>query len=136
MTDDVIRGEWVAHTARSSREATKLTAVKPGLVLPETSEQKTAKPFRSKVLESAEAAINGDRDQAYGAPATNFANICAFWNTYLGPKLAAPLTPGDVAAMNVLQKVARSMTSPHKTDHWVDTAGYAALAAEINQEKK
>jgi hypothetical protein len=126
---EAIAQEWAAHTARSSRDAAKLTAVRE----PSSS---TPKPIRSQVLEAAEKAVNGERDQAYGAPATNFANIAAFWNTYLGPKLTEPITPGDVAVMNVLQKVARSMTSPSKTDHWVDTAGYAALAAEINQEKQ
>lgn len=133
MTEKAIREEWAAHTARSSRDAAALTAVQ------EVREPtpKRAIPLRSKVLQEAEKAINGDRDQEYGAPAVNFTNIASFWSTYLAGRLkdTEEITPGDVAAMNVLQKVARSMNTPAKFDHWVDTAGYAALAAEINQEK-
>lgn len=127
MTDDkVIREEWAAHTARSSRDAAKLTAVK-----------EVCKPFiplRSTVLLDAEKAINGDRDQAYGAPAENFTNIANLWTVLLGPKLkdGEEVSPGDVASLMIALKLARAMTSPEKTDHWVDTAGYAALAAEVN----
>lgn len=80
------------------------------------------------ILSEAESIITGDRNSTHGPPERNFATIAGYWSTYLG----RPITAADVAKMMVLMKVARSHTgSGYFRDHYVDMAGYAALAWEM-----
>jgi hypothetical protein len=82
---------------------------------------------REAVLTAALAAVNGDRDETYGRPEDNFHRIALMWSAYLG----IAITPADVAAMNVLQKVGRLVNTPRHRDSWVDIAGYAACGGEV-----
>lgn len=70
-----------------------------------------------------------DRNADYAPPEVNFQRIADLWNTYLDGR--NEVTPYDTAMMMVLVKVARSIASPHLIDHLVDTAGYAACAADV-----
>lgn len=81
---------------------------------------------RTEVLEAARHCVCGERQQDYGSPENNFANIAALWEAYTGRSY----TPVEVAIMLALLKVAR-IKSGRKADNFVDLAGYAALAGEL-----
>lgn len=81
---------------------------------------------RTEVLEAARHCVCGERQQDYGSPENNFANIAALWEAYTGRSY----TPVEVAVMLALLKVAR-IKSGRKADNFVDLAGYAALAGEL-----
>ncbi len=82
---------------------------------------------RTEILNHANQIINGERQEAYGAPEDNFEKIAAMWSIYLD----ADITPKDVAAMMILLKTARVASGQNVTDNWVDIAGYAACGGEI-----
>lgn len=86
---------------------------------------------RKECLEAAEKAVLTDRETDYGAPEDTFEYIAGFWTNYL----RIPVTAKDVANMMALLKIARSKHS-HKDDNYVDIAGYAACAAEIDTGKR
>lgn len=79
-----------------------------------------------------------DNVESYGKPEDNFETIGLMWGAYLraaNPQLKQVedidfITPGDVAAMMALLKIAR-MATGSKEDNFVDLAGYAACAGEI-----
>lgn len=85
------------------------------------------------VLQEAERLVNGDRQQSYGDASESFERIADFWHAYLKTKLKgdAHVSAKDVAAMMILMKVSRSVTSS-KRDSWVDIAGYAELGSKLN----
>lgn len=82
---------------------------------------------RTECLETAKEIINGARQENYGSPESNFANIANYWSVYLG----RCITPTDVALMMVLMKLARLQNNPQHLDSWVDICGYAANGAEL-----
>ena len=84
-------------------------------------------PIRQQLLDEAKKIIGSDRNLDYGRPENNFAVIAALWTAYKDVEFDAH----DVAVMMVLLKVARIKTSPGKTDHWVDIAGYAGCGGEV-----
>lgn len=88
---------------------------------------------KHKLLDLAKDATR-DRGLNYGAPEDNFKRIAEHWNAFMrnrGYGAAPLLTPGDVAIMMTLMKLARLEHSPTHLDSWVDVAGYAACGAEI-----
>ena len=93
---------------------------------------------RSEVLEKARECVCGQREQDYGTPEDNFANIGLFWSIYLRaahPELQKVfpingVTAKDVAVMMAMLKVARIATGS-TPDSFIDLAGYAACAGEI-----
>jgi hypothetical protein len=93
-------------------------------------------PADEALLRDALAAVTGERRKAYGDPEQNFATIADLWGAYLrrrGMHPAHPvLTPGDVAQMMILVKVARLAQTPDHRDSMLDIAGYAACAARCN----
>lgn len=86
------------------------------------------------VLEEAMKCVGGPRRRDYGTPDENFGRIADLWNVHLKGKLSKPVTPGDVAMMMILMKVARQANSP-KRDNLVDIAGYAQCASELKEDK-
>lgn len=82
---------------------------------------------RSELLDKAKEIVNGARQENYGKPEKNFANIATYWSVYLGRDIKAV----DVAAMMILMKLARLENNPKHEDSWIDIAGYAANGAEI-----
>ena len=80
---------------------------------------------RETVLTAALDAVTKDRNNNYGDPEDNFADIARLWNAY---KPGCEFDRLDVAMMMVMVKVARAYTSPTLSDHWIDLAGYAACA--------
>lgn len=98
---------------------------------------------RAEILDAAKVCVCGQREQDYGTPENNFATIGRLWWTYIQaahPQLAtsreALITPGDVAAMMALLKIARIATGTGTADSFVDLAGYAACAGELVTEKE
>jgi hypothetical protein len=94
----------------------------------------TPMPADEALLRDALAAVTGERRKAYGDPEQNFTTIADLWNAYLCRRAAinAHFTPGDVAQMMILVKVARLAQTPDHRDSMLDIAGYAACAARCN----
>ena len=99
---------------------------------------------RKEILDTACRCVNGDREQDYGSPESNFGFIAEMWSVYLNRKIELSLQhpvsvdelpslvdSKDVAAMLVLLKIARIASGHAKMDNWVDIAGYAACGGEI-----
>lgn len=86
---------------------------------------------RSKALREARDTITGDRQNQYGDPATNFQRIADVWNV-LVPRPEKPWSKGDVALALIGLKVARAAQG-YTRDTYIDIAGYAALAVELNE---
>ena len=78
------------------------------------------------ILIEADLLVNGDRAASYGSAQESFERIAALWSVLL----AVRVEPIDVARCMIAMKLSRSMTSDSK-DNWVDTAGYAQLAANL-----
>ena len=93
---------------------------------------------RKEILDKAAECVCGQREQDYGTPENNFKTIGLLWSTYLCAAhpdytLKFPMngiTPKDVAIMMALLKVTRIATGKSE-DSFVDLAGYAACAGEI-----
>ena len=81
-------------------------------------------------LEKTIEIISGDRHMDYGDKSINHANISELWSSYLGYKIS----PHDVAICMALVKIAR-LKNRRTKDCYIDIAGYAAIAAEIESKK-
>lgn len=73
------------------------------------------------VLEEAAELTAGDRQNAYGHPADDYARTAAMWSAYLGHEV----TPLQAQMCMALVKVSRLANSPRHRDSLVDIAGYA-----------
>jgi len=82
-------------------------------------------------LDTAAKIVTGQRQHDYGDKYQNHENISKLWSAYLGYTISAH----DVAICMLLLKVARLKHRP-TTDCYIDMAGYAAIAGEINDRKE
>ena len=95
--------------------------------------------IRATILNTAKDIITHDRNNQYGEPENSFEVISEIWTGYLhGRELDFSsgdcLTGKDVACMMVGFKLGRTSTQKApKIDSYVDMAGYAAIAAEIEE---
>ena len=80
-----------------------------------------------EILEQTIRIVTGQRQQDYGDKVINHKNIADLCSSYLNKKIS----PHDVAICMLLVKVARLKNRKTK-DCYVDMAGYAAIAGEIN----
>jgi hypothetical protein len=87
----------------------------------------TGTELRRRALARVSSYVCKDRQATHGDAEDNFRQIAAYWALYKG----TPFTPGDVAAMMALVKIARMATSPNHLDNWDDLAGYAICGAGI-----
>ena len=91
--------------------------------------------YREKMLDETKGIVCGNRDKEYGKPENNFQDIANLWNGYLKNICKLPalqlLSEVDVANMMMLLKIARSESNKKHLDNFVDIAGYAACAYEI-----
>ena len=87
---------------------------------------------KALLLDTAKETVAG-RGRNYGTPEDNFARIANHWEMFLVNRYGSgfSLTPGDVAVMMALMKIARLEHDPRHADSWIDLAGYAACGAEI-----
>jgi len=86
----------------------------------------------SEILDTAAKLVSGDREASYGDKTQNHKNIADLWSAYLG----VPISPGQAAIMMLLLKVARTKTGSGTEDNYIDMAGYAGVAGEINSKDK
>ena len=84
-----------------------------------------------KTLLDALEAVTGKREDDYGDKLKNHQNIADLWSIFLKHKITAH----EVAICMALLKIARLMHS-HHDDAYIDLAGYAAIAREIEVEGK
>ena len=77
-------------------------------------------------LEKTIKIIGGDRHTDYGDKTTNHQNIADLWSVFLGHKVTAQ----QAAICMLLVKVAR-LKHRRTEDCYIDMAGYAAIAGEI-----
>jgi hypothetical protein len=89
-------------------------------------------PIRARVLDDAKEAVCNDRNAEYGEPIDNLGRWAGACNAlgYQGPG-GRTLKPHDLAVIMGLGKLARTVQTPDKADHWVDLAGYAAVGFEL-----
>jgi len=100
--------------------------------------------WKKEILNSALAAVCGERALNYGKPEANFARIAVLWNAYNHIRAKDQgiedhnfqVTEWDVANIMILMKIARTMNQPNHKDSWVDIAGYAACAFDITHDMK
>lgn len=88
---------------------------------------------REEILDTAKDCVCGKREQDYGSPEDNFNLIADLWNAYHGANIYSAV---DVAMMMALLKIARVRSGVGTCDSFVDIAGYAACAGEINAKKE
>lgn len=86
---------------------------------------------RKEILAKAEQCVNGQREQDYGTPESNFGLIAELWSAYLN----TDVHPVDVAMMMALLKIARIRSGGGTGDSFVDLAGYAACGGELAGER-
>lgn len=85
------------------------------------------------VLSKAESIISGQRQTVNGKPERSFEQIAARWSLTVGTTITAQ----QVALMMVDMKMVRALqgvTTEGHDDHFVDMAGYVALAAELGEK--
>ena len=73
--------------------------------------------------------ITGPRAKDYGDKYDNHVNISELWSSYLDHRIS----PHDVAICMALVKIAR-LKHRRTKDCYIDIAGYAAIAAEIESK--
>ena len=73
--------------------------------------------------------ITGPREKDYGDKYNNHVNISKLWSSYLDHEIS----PHDVAICMALVKIAR-LKHRRTKDCYIDIAGYAAIAAEIESK--
>ena len=95
-------------------------------------------------LLEANAVINGERQDMYGAPEDSFEIIAGYWNVFLREKIKQAcskrgmdkldipdlLTPLDATNMLVLFKQARKLGQKPCRDNYVDACGYEGIGAD------
>lgn len=86
-----------------------------------------------KILTDAAAIVAGARNTTHGEKERSFGVIANLWNAYLQGRRdpAAPISARDVVQCMVLLKIARTVQGQPVTDHFLDAAGYSAIAGEI-----
>jgi len=81
--------------------------------------------IRNVVLAKAKDAVK-ERGENYGSPSDNFTIAASLYEAHLG----VPVSPFDVGALHILNKLSRLQNDPTHFDSWVDIAGYAAVTCE------
>jgi hypothetical protein len=92
---------------------------------------------RTSILQEAEAAAI-ERGKSYGPPDQNMRAIARLWTAYLQTHAEqnggeVDLSPVDVAMMMTDVKKARHQTGSGSRDNFVDMAGYARVASEVDE---
>lgn len=87
-----------------------------------------------RILQFAHTATTTDRQVTHGPKERSFHAIAGLWNSYLAarPGFYENLEARDVAMMMVLLKIGRALQGTPTEDHFVDMAGYSAVAGELS----
>jgi hypothetical protein len=85
------------------------------------------------ILYEAADIVGGDRTITHGDVERSFVAIGAMWSAYLAARQDphGEVRPADVCQMMVLMKQQRAEWGTPALDHFVDAAGYSALAGEL-----
>ena len=95
------------------------------------------------LLRRAAEIVDGARNSQHGDKERSFECIAEFWEIYLkhrgnrfvsGGKSHQVVNSADVAAMQVLLKLARYLYGEPIEDHFIDMAGYSAILGELEAE--
>tara|TARA_R110001592_G_C12926266_1_gene729006 strand:- start:530 stop:823 length:294 start_codon:yes stop_codon:yes gene_type:complete len=82
--------------------------------------------IKTEILEEANEAV-ASREFTHGECVSNNNNIADLWSAYL----SMPISADEVAVMMILLKIGRTKSRKAVKDHFVDMAGYAAIAGDI-----
>lgn len=97
------------------------------------SETPQASPLTAAhTLKTAADLVGGDRNATHGDKTETHAGIASLWSAYLGVEITAR----QVALMMCLLKIARTKSGKFNEDDYIDLAGYAGIAGEINAGEK
>lgn len=82
------------------------------------------------VLDAAATRLTEEKAKTSGPHEATFLMIARLWAAYL----KVPVSPRDVAVMMVMLKASRVKCAPYPSDdNFVDMAGYAGLAADLQE---
>lgn len=87
------------------------------------------------ILKEAANIVEGARQQTHGPKERSFNVIAQLWMVYLAGRRGQSgcvITGFDVSVMMSLLKIARAIQGTPTRDHFVDLAGYGAIAGEIS----
>lgn len=91
------------------------------------------------VMDEARRAVGKDRGPVHGTMLENFRATARLWSAYLTELTGVDvnLDPHEAAEMMVLLKISRTIhgNSAH-VDHYVDEAGYAAIAGALAMNRR
>lgn len=85
---------------------------------------------RGQILQRAMELCTGERNDTHGTPENNMGLFAELLEAYLNH----PITKVDAAIVMCLSKIARIGCNQAHEDHYIDLAGYAAIAGELNHE--
>lgn len=88
---------------------------------------------REEILKTALRLVTKDRQDDYGSAESNMSLAGELIDAYINA-LDRPLMASDVAMINILQKVARTVFG-YKDDNAIDIAGYACLFGELRGDE-
>lgn len=90
------------------------------------------------ILREAAGIVEGARNTTHGEKERSFEAIAQLWNAYLATRKnpnVVGVSAVDVAWMMAIMKIARSQQGTPVRDHFLDCAGYAAIAGELARVK-
>lgn len=104
-----------------------MRAIDPEILTQTTCPLEMLEPSAADMLRSAADIVDGARNATHGNKRQNMQHTADMWSAYLG----YPITAEQVAICMVLVKVSRTKCGTAIDDHYVDMAGYAAIAGEV-----
>jgi hypothetical protein len=90
----------------------------------------------TNLLSEAALALSDEKAFEHGEMLALHATIADFWETYLNATnsdIQIKVMPEDVATMMELLKISRRLHGSKKHDHYMDAAGYAAIAFAVSK---
>lgn len=81
------------------------------------------------ILNKAAEAVGGDRAETHGNMYTTMNEVAQHWSIHLGVSVSAE----QVCDCMELMKIVRAKNGIKDTDHYIDRAGYAAMAGALAQ---
>lgn len=79
------------------------------------------------VLTTAAEAVSGAKAEEHGSISATFSVAADLWSSWLNVRIE----PHEVAVLMALYKLARMRVKPDNPDNYLDSAAYAAIAAEL-----
>lgn len=133
---DEVTGKVVEATGRNPVSSPDLFAKRPNLMSDRS--QMSERPTETAVnlLSEAAVALSDEKAFEHGEMMALHSTIAEFWATYLNTTnhdIQIKVSPEDVATMMELLKISRRLHGAKKHDHYMDAAGYAAIAFAVSK---